>query len=70
MIFDSQERIQKANAYVSAIHDLPPTYKIGEEIGFKQIVCDPVTREEIGFKLEAVNKAERELHDYAKKNGY
>lgn len=57
-IFD---RFLAAQEYVDALHDLPPTYRAMEEVGFKQWFPDPVSRESIKIKLDRVNDAERAL---------
>ena len=52
------ERWRAASEYVDAINDLPPTYNIGEELSFTQMVPDPVSDAVIGMKLQRVKDAE------------
>lgn len=57
------ERWTVASDYVNALHELPPNYNTGEDLGFNQYFADPVTNQELKRKLDDVDKAEQKLHE-------
>jgi hypothetical protein len=61
------EGFSKSFAYVDAIHNLPPTFTIGEVGGFNQIVADPENFGSADRKFEAAEKAEKNWHDFCEK---
>lgn len=54
----NETRFVRAWMYISALHDLPPTYSIGENFQFNQIFPDPISNNTYGLRLKDVNNAE------------
>ena len=57
------ERWQASSEYINAIHELPPTYNTGEDLGFNQYFHDPISDNELRRKLDNVNNAEKKLNE-------
>lgn len=61
------ERFMASYDYVNALHELPPTYTIGETCNFPQFIPDPISPAVLEQRLNAVDIAEKKLAEVSVK---